>query len=310
MKNWFSIAVMSLSLCAAGCGRDNDTPRASTDTGPTRPVILTDAYPTLFLVERIGADRVHAVLPLPEGADPIFWMPDDAAIRMYQDADLIVLNGAGFAKWVDKVSLPEARVVKAADALPDPLIRYEHAVEHSHGPSGDHAHEGIDGHTWLDPVNAAAQADRIRAGMVEAFPAHRMRFEKAHAALASDLQALNRELHRVSTRLGNTPLLASHPAYNYVARRYGWNLRNLDLDPEAVPDANTLATVEQAAREHGAHILLWESAPSAGALEAWQAALDLKHVVFSPAEMPPATGDYLTVMAGNIARLTAALPTP
>ncbi|MCA8961213.1 MAG: zinc ABC transporter substrate-binding protein, partial [Planctomycetes bacterium] len=98
--------------------------------------VRTTFYPTTYFAERIGGERVHVVCPTPADADPIFWMPDEGAIGDYQSAELIVLNGAEFEKWVSKVTLPERRVVRTAAPFADQLLRFEQAMTHSHGPGG------------------------------------------------------------------------------------------------------------------------------------------------------------------------------
>ena len=136
-----------LALLAA-CGE-----RSPGGAPPSRaiPLVYTTFYPTTYFAARIGGARVRVVCPLPDGEDPIFWLPDAETIRAYQQADLIVVNDAGFEKWVDKVSLPDAKVVRTARPFRAEWLTYEKAVEHSHGKGGEHAHQGTDGHTWLDP---------------------------------------------------------------------------------------------------------------------------------------------------------------
>ena len=61
-------------------------------------------YPLKYFAERIGGDHVEVVFPAPAGIDPVYWIPDIPSIIAYQQADLILINGANYAKWVDKVS--------------------------------------------------------------------------------------------------------------------------------------------------------------------------------------------------------------
>ena len=62
-------------------------------------------YPLQFFAERIGGEHVNVVFPAPADVDPAYWMPDTPTIAAYQQADLILLNGAGYARWVNKVML-------------------------------------------------------------------------------------------------------------------------------------------------------------------------------------------------------------
>ena len=49
-------------------------------------------------------------MPIPQDVDPAFWNPDVQAILAYQQADLILLNGAGYAKWVPQTTLSRSRI--------------------------------------------------------------------------------------------------------------------------------------------------------------------------------------------------------
>ncbi len=296
------LVVLSV-LASAGC--DDAKPGASGGNDPRAgpPVIFTTFYPTRYFAERIGGDAVRVVCPVPDDADPIFWTPDAETIGRYQSADLIVLNGAGFEKWVERATLPRARTVDTARSFEKEFMRYEQGVTHSHGPAGEHAHEGLDGHTWVDPLNAVLQARAIRDGLVERFPEHAEGFRERFSALERDLRELDAALRAVSN--GQTPILCSHPAYNYIARRYGWRIRNLDLDPETVPPAETLDGIRELLREFPARVILWESKPAAEVARSIETALGLRNVVFSPCELLAAERiasgeDYLSVMRANI----------
>ncbi|NOR22955.1 MAG: zinc ABC transporter solute-binding protein, partial [Desulforhopalus sp.] len=73
--------------------------------------IYTVNYPLAYFAERIGGEHINVVFPAPPDVDPAFWIPDEATVRKYQQADLIILNGADYAKWTKKVSLPLLRTI-------------------------------------------------------------------------------------------------------------------------------------------------------------------------------------------------------
>jgi len=296
----FHFGLFVLAFVLAGCGGDVEV---ETDG---RPVVYTTFYPTTYFAERIAGDLAEVVCPLPEDADPIFWQPGDDVIRKYQLANLIVVNGAGFEKWVETASLPESIVVDTSASIPEEFIEYQNATTHSHGPEGEHAHEGIDGHTWLDPVNAQVQAGAIHAGLAALLPDHESELKDRFEALNENLEELNTELVRMTKTYGGHAILASHPAYNYLARRYGWNIVNLDLDPEVMPDDETLAEIAETVRETSAKFILWEGEPTAEIAEALSTRCGVKSVLFSPCE---AAGDedYLTTMKANLKRLEPVL---
>ena len=92
--------------------------------------VVTTFYPMQYFSERIAGDLLNIECPLPKGADPIFWRPDAAALQKFQAADLIIVNGAEFEKWIGTVSLPESRIVDTAKSFAQDFIRYESSTTH------------------------------------------------------------------------------------------------------------------------------------------------------------------------------------
>jgi zinc transport system substrate-binding protein len=271
--------------------------------------VYTTFYPTEYFATRIGGDRVEVVCPCPADADPASWMPPADVVAQYQKADLIVVNGAGFEKWVGAVTLPVARVVDTARPFADEFITLEGAVTHSHGEGGTHSHAGLDGHTWLDPRLARRQAGEILAGLAKADPEHEGDYQEGFRGLADDLAALDQRLSELPTP--EWTILTAHPAYNYLARRYGWEVKYFFFDPEEMPSAENLEEVRDYVDKHGSRVMIWEGTPSEEVATAF-AALGLTNVVFSPgealgAEDRAAGADYLSVMNGNVDRLAAVL---
>ena len=283
----------------------------TTQTGDV-PQVYTTFYPTTYFTERIGGDRVGVVCPLPADEDPIFWMPSSPTIGAYQQADLIVINGAGFEKWVAKVSLPTSKLVDTAKPLAEVFLKFEGAISHSHGSSGEHSHEGIDGHTWLDPNNAKIQADEIHKALALLLPEHAEEFRTNYVALADELDELHQSFVELTRLLEDRHLLASHPAYNYLTQRYGWHVTNLDLDPEAMPDDATFSQVDQLLAPNHSQVILWESRPTDEIAARFQSELGLVSVVFSPCETLDENSatqgrDYLDVMQENVTSLREAI---
>ena len=309
------VAVLVLSaslLLAGGCKREESTATAAKKATAKTPMVYTTFYPTTYFAERIGQDKIKVVNPCPPDADPAFWMPDEKTIEAYQNADLIVVNGASFEKWLGKVTLPESRIVDTTSPFAGEFIVIEDAVTHSHGPAGTHAHAGVDGHTWLDPINAKTQTAQIMEVLVKRFPDHKETFEQGYAELTKDLDALDARLKALTAKIGDQVLLCSHPAYNYVGRRYGWHLKNFHLDPEAMPDEETFNKIKAFLKDQPAKYMLWEAKPTEEIAAKFHESLGLESIVFSPCEALDTTEleageDFLTVMNDNVDRLDNAL---
>ncbi len=300
-------ALLPLVLLVA-CGGETDSTTSSEDEASSTPVVYTTFYPTTYLARRLAGDDAQVVCPLPADEDPIFWKPDEDTILAYQGADLIVVNGAEFEKWVLRASLPESRIVSTAEPFRDEWVTFEKAVEHSHGPSGKHAHEGVDGHTWLDPVLAKVQATQIASALKRRLPAATAAIDERLAALHRDLDGLDQGFRGLTEDYDGHAILASHPAYNYVAKRYGWRVVSLDLDPETMPSDEAFAEIQALLAETPARFILWESAPLERIAKRFREELGLESIEFSPCETPPDGGvDYLARMKTNLADVAPAL---
>jgi zinc transport system substrate-binding protein len=315
LRPWAPFVAPLSVLCAlvlAAC--NNAAEPTATTPPPPRHTIYTTFYPTTYFARRIAPEAFEVICPVPEDVDPIFWQPPREAIAAYQRAGAIILNGAAFEKWAITAALPRSRVVNAAADIPGGFITFK-ATSHSHGAGGEHTHEGIDGHTWLDPHAAIAQAEAIRDGLARLFPDHTDDFARGAGGLRRDLEALDTRFSELTEQLEGIQLLASHPAYNYLARRYTWAIINFDLDPESpISDEAWTELSAEADPDARARILLWESEPLPETADRLSRELNIVSIVFSPCESldrdeQAAGADYLSLMRVNADRLeTAASP--
>ena len=74
--------------------------------------------------------------------DPAFWEPSDEVVAEMQGADLILMNGASYAKWAEKVSLPMNTRVDTSAGFAGVLLTEKGSVSHSHGDGVVHSHDG------------------------------------------------------------------------------------------------------------------------------------------------------------------------
>ena len=304
MRRFVTFSMAALVLTATlGCG-DSGSPAPATrpSGGPSEPLtVYVVNYPLQYFAERIGGEHVEVVFPAPAGVDPAYWSPDAETVAAYQRADLILLNGAGYAGWVARVSLPQAAMVDTGAAFADRLIPLESAVTHAHGPEGAHEHGAVAFTTWLDPTLAIEQARAVARALEEARPAHADAFGRSFDELAAELTDLDRRLAAVAEQLGSEPLLFSHPVYQYVIRRYDLNGRSLHWEPDVAPDLDDLTQVRE---DHPARWMIWEAEPLPETVEALQDAA-ITSVVFAPCGRSPEAGDLISEMQRNLSRLEA-----
>ncbi len=295
---------VALLLAVAACSSEDASPpvhpEARESIGPLEVYVVND--PLRAMAERIGGEGVRVRLPAPPGVDPADWQPDADAIAAYQGADLIVLNGAGYAEWVAYATLPRSRLLDTAAAFRDRWVPVEGAVTHAHGRGATHAHEGYEATTWLDPILAIEQARAIEAALARLRVDDQEAFAENLAALEIDLLALDARLAAAAERIGDAPLLFSHPVYGYLVRRYGLNARALHWEPGEVPGDAGWRELDRVLEAHPARWMLWEAAPREESRVELRAR-GVESAVFAPGGGAAAEGDFLTLMGRNAAEL-------
>jgi zinc transport system substrate-binding protein len=249
-------------LGLSGCSNTQDASTETDDAGaPGTISVYVVNYPLKYLAERIGGTHVEVHFPAPADEDPAYWMPDSETISNYQQAELILLNGAGYAKWVNSASLPKSKICDTSAAFAEDLIALADAVTHSHGPEGKHAHGGTAFTTWLDPTLAMRQADTVRARLAEMQPENADAFQNNLDALKGDLEALDRQIADTVREAPDRPVIFSHPVYQYFQRRYGLNGRSVHWEPDEPPTEAMWEELEVLLRAHSAKWMIWEGEP-------------------------------------------------
>ena len=270
-----------------------------------RLTIFTTNYPLQYFAQHIADDLAEVRFPAPADVDPAFWLPDAETIAQYQRADIILLNGAGYANWVNKVTLPRLRTVDTSAAFKDQYIATADVLTHSHGPGGEHSHSGTAFTTWLDLSQALAQAKSIMTALVRKRPEHKAEFERNFATLEEQLLTLDAQIKNIVARNPGQPLLASHPVYQYFARRYALNLKSVLWEPDAIPGERQWTDLALTLQQHRAMWMVWEGEPNATSVARLKA-MGVESLVFDPCGNRPAHGDFMSAMQENIDNLRAA----
>jgi len=190
-------------------------------------------------------------------------------------------------------------MVDTSASFASQYIPLEGTVTHSHGPEGAHEHTGLAFTTWLDPTLAIEQASVVSRSLIAMLPVYEAILNERYIALEADLRSLDARQAAAAERIGDTPLLFSHPVYQYLERRYGLDGISVHWEPDQPPDLNELRRVLE---QGGATWMVWEGEPlpeTVTSLESW----GVRSVVLNPCSNRPEQGDFTTVMAANAAAL-------
>jgi zinc transport system substrate-binding protein len=271
---------------------------------PTQPIVAVTNYPLQYFTERIVGDHIEVIFPIPSDVDPAFWNPEPTGVLAFQAADVILLNGATYSKWLDKVTLPRRKLVNTSQLFTDRYIQVQNATTHRHGPQGKHAHAGLAFTTWIDFQQAIKQAEAVLKAVVNLTPQYEKTFEANFLDLKNDLLALDRRLEQIMANNRTQPLVASHPIYDYFARRYDLNIRSVLWEPDDVPNAQQWVELETILKDYPATWMIWEGEPRPESIARLQL-MGIKSAVFDPVGNVPEHGDFLSIMRQNVENLKA-----
>jgi len=166
----FRIIAFVLLCHLAGC-QPAATPASTPPTSSARPLkIVVTSQVLLEMTQAICNDRFEVVKLIPNGISSRHWEPSGDDARALQQAKLILISGAGYEPWKDRVSLPGSRVKDTAAGYYGDFMRIPDAVSHQHGPEGKHSHPGTVWATWLDPNLAIAQLQHVTNACVKIAP--------------------------------------------------------------------------------------------------------------------------------------------
>ncbi len=291
-------------LLFSGVFLSSENIKAETAAAPIN--IYTVNYPLKFFAESIANKHASVALPMPTDIDPAFWSPEAENIVKLQKADLILINGANYAKWLPKVSLPLFKLVNTSSEFRDAYITIESTIKHQHGTGGEHSHGGTAFTTWLDFSLAIQQAKAIFNAVSRKKPNLKSAFEENLIPLQKALLDLDNELTQIGISLEGEAIIGSHPVYPYLKRRYHLNLKSVHWEPEEAPSESQWQLLQQLQQTHPAKWMLWEGEPAPETVAKLET-LGIKSIVFSPCANAPKTGDFLSIMRENVARLKTIL---
>lgn len=300
-------AILSLVLVTFPCVACSAESGAS---GDGTIEVVASFYPLAHAADLVGGERVSVTNLTPPGVEPHDLELDPDDLEAIATADVVIYAGGGFQPSVQQAVEAEATGV-TIDALDGIDLLDAPQEQGEHGGDEDLSAEasGGDPHVWLDPALYAGVVGRVATVMVDNDPAGAETITASAAAVASDLDVLDREFSRGLARCGTRVLITNHAAFGYLAAAYDLEQEAISgLSPEAEPDPARVAELAAFARAHGVGTIFIEDLASAEvanvlAEEAGIAAATLSPLEGLSEEQLTAGADYLSVMRENLETL-------
>lgn len=292
-----------IALIFVSC--DSSQQNSDSDNKPDKLQVFAVNYPLAYFVQRIGGEHIDLIEPIPGDVDPAYWLPEQS-LSSIQASDIIFANGADYAKWMAKVSLPASKVINTSEADTSKYIMTDEGMTHSHGGSGEHVHAEYAFTTWLDFEIAADQAEAIKNTLIKNRPDHTKAFTDNFNTLKAELLKLDLAMAEIGSALQGQNLFASHPVYQYLAQAYGITIISEHWEPGVMPTAEQWDSFDHNLHHNPATIMLWEGPPAEETVAALEE-LGVKSILFQPCGNNPGNGDFISIMKQNIDNLQKAL---
>ncbi len=199
---------------------------------PSLPAVAQDPINVVVTIpvlkdftEQVGRSHVRVTSLLSGYENEHTYSPKPSDLIAVRKAQLLFEIGIGLEVWVSSLvknaGSPSLRVVTTSQEIG--LVQ-DHLDHHDAHQAGEEAQSGGNPHIWLDPENAAIMMRHITEALIKADPAHAVDFRKNQATYLLQLDQLRKELSERIKRLSDRRFVAHHPAWPYLARRFGFEI--------------------------------------------------------------------------------------
>ena len=305
--------LLSVLMLFSGCGTEQGA-KAREDG---KLSVYASFYMMYDFAQKIGGDKAHITVMVPDGTEPHDWEPAAADIAGLQDADLFIYNGAGMEHWAEDIlaSLNPSSLI-VAEASKGIALREETHAQAEGEPEANDEHSGIDPidpHVWLDPNNAKKELETIKNAFVQADAQNASYYEANYKKWAGEFDALDEAFRAALSALPRKDIIVAHEAYGYLCAAYGLTQIGIEgLTPDSEPDPGRMAEIIELARLKGVTTIFFEELSSPDVANAIAVETGANTAVLSPIEgltdEERAQGaDYVSVMRKNLTALKQAL---
>jgi ABC-type Zn uptake system ZnuABC Zn-binding protein ZnuA len=248
-------AILALSACApAAAPVKGDLISA----GGTPKVLAVETF-LADIAQNVAGDRLKVDALLPVGVDPHSYEPMPTDVRKVADSTVLILNGAGFERFLEKLLANaggQRLVIEASAGLTSRKPREGEIVEEGHQES--------DPHFWLDPVDAIKYVENIRDGLSKADPAGAAIYVRNADAYIARLRELDTW---IADQVKQIPperrlLVTNHESFGYFADRYGFRIVGTiipSVSTDASPSAQQLARLVDQIKSTGGRAIFLET---------------------------------------------------
>lgn len=223
--------VLLLLPVLASCGATFPSPTGN--SGPVQVVAAENFWGSIAAQVGGSHAQVSSIIVDPN-VDPHSYEPTVADARAVADAGYVIVNGAGYDPWMDK--LLQANPVSGRKVL--------NVGDFTGKRAGDNPH------LWYNPDYVTAVANKIRDDLKALDPIDAAAFDQsARAFLTTDLKQYHDLLAAIKAKYSGTPVGATESIFSILAPALGLKLITPYSYLKAVSEGTDFTAADQAAIE-------------------------------------------------------------
>ena len=203
------------------------------------------------VARQIGGDNVAVVSIMNNpDQDPHLFETTPSVVKQIADAQIVILNGADYDTWMDKLLKVSPKPGRTAIVVADLVGK----------KAGDNPH------LWYDPGTMPAAAKALAEAFAKADPAHKDDYAARLKTFLASLKPINEKIAAIRGKFAGSAVTASEPVFGYMAGALGLKMRNerfqLSIMNDTEPSARDLAAFENDLKAHKVRVMFYNKQAS------------------------------------------------
>lgn len=245
--------ILAAVLASVAVACDADGPAPGSGGGSLRVVATTTQVGSV--AGEIGGDAIELTVLLKPGIEAHDFELTPAAGAALEEADLILVSGAGLEDWLDETLETIGGAERVRDLGEGVSLRSTGDDEHAGGP---------DPHYWLNAANAVVMAENARDALSDAAPADAGGFSERADALIGRLEDADAQVRAMIEEIpaDGRRIVTDHDALGYFIDEYGLDFVGSifpSLDVSSEPSAQEIEALVAEIRGRGVRAIFTES---------------------------------------------------
>jgi len=219
-KVTWAVAAMALAGTLGGCGAS-----AGAGTGTGTGVLSVVAAENFWgsIASQLGGDKVHVTSIVSDpNADPHEYETSPADARVLASANYVILNGAGYDDWADKLLSAQPETGRKVFTVATLLGKKD----------------GDNPHFWYNPAYVFEVMSHITTDYEALDPVATSYFSAQYTAVQQAFAAYRERLAYIQQHFAGTPVAATESIFQYMAQYLKLDLVTPYPFMEAVAEGN------------------------------------------------------------------------